>query len=159
MLPTLWEHEGASQVPIRGEFLELGKGRGKINRKIHGIFIWISFVMLQGWDLVASEESAFNLHSLVHWLTSLMDKLKGAQRNLPGFKMGEPKCENWQVTSLWVGTTLLPVVLLQHKQTGQAEFTRKLQKGTLNRTRSGSQREHKKGNRQLVLDQAQSKTK
>lgn len=56
--------------------------------------------MLQGWDLVASEESAFNLHSLVHWLTSLMDKLKGAQRNLPNFKMGEPKCENWQVTSL-----------------------------------------------------------
>lgn len=47
--------------------------------------------MLQGWDLVASEESAFSLHSLVHWLTSLMVKLKGAQRNLPGFKIGEPK--------------------------------------------------------------------
>ena len=67
---------------------------------MYGTFIWISFVMLQGWDLVTSEESAFNLHSLVHWLTSLKDKLKGAQRNLPGFKMGEPKCENWQVTSL-----------------------------------------------------------
>lgn len=66
---------------------------------MYGTFIRVSFVMLQEWDLVASEESAFSLHSLVHWLSSSVENLKGAQRNLAGYKIGEPEYENWQVTS------------------------------------------------------------